>query len=95
MGSKLPKRNSVTVSVEPKNSDTLISGVTCGIEPHNTNKFDYSFLENKKFFRVESYDPKYCQTVIAEDEDDALFKVLGHRNGDNGFTFAKEIKKED
>ena len=45
-----------------------------------------------KKFKIQSYDPNLCRDcVVAESPEEALYKVLGHYNGDQGFTVALEI----
>ena len=44
-----------------------------------------------KKYRVESPDQKYCKTVMAKNEHEALAMVLGFYGGDQGYTTATEI----
>jgi len=43
-------------------------------------------------FKIESWDKNLCRDcVTAKNADEALYMVLGHYNGDQGFTTAIEI----
>lgn len=66
--------------------DVWINGFLAGLEA-----FEDLQQQKLKKYQIDSWNPKFCKIVYAENSDEALAKVLGRYGGDQGYSTATEI----